>query len=104
MTTEICVAFVLLVLFGGLGPLIALRRPRPEPPTLKDHFENAQSIAPQFHAAYEAFAPIFGYETRPESAVPWDEVPAHQRDLMVQTIGHLLIHGVIIAPEADDEE
>jgi len=39
--------------------------------------------AQRFHEAYERLAPTFGYETRPESAVPWDEVPEENRQLMI---------------------
>lgn len=58
-----------------------------------------ETIAMAFHAAYEAQAPAFGYETRTESRVPWSLVPEENRALMVSVVGTLLDHGVI-APGA----
>jgi hypothetical protein len=55
----------------------------------------AERIASAFHAAYEALAPSAGYETRKESAVPWTEVPAANRALMIATVEALLSGGVI---------
>jgi hypothetical protein len=34
-----------------------------------------ETLARMFHEKYERLAPEFGYKTREESAVPWDEVP-----------------------------
>ena len=45
-----------------------------------------EAIARRFHEAYERLAPSFGYETRRESAVPWEEVPENNRRLMVATV------------------
>ena len=42
----------------------------------------ADDIARRFHEAYERLAPEYGYETRPESAVPWEDVPAENKRLM----------------------
>lgn len=42
----------------------------------------ADAIARRFHEEYERLAPEFGYETRPESAVPWEDVPKANRELM----------------------
>ncbi len=42
-------------------------------------------LAQRFHEAYERLAPSFGYETRRESAVPWEEVPENNRRLMTAT-------------------
>ena len=39
-------------------------------------------VARAFHEAYERLAPSFGYETRTESAVPWEQVPNNNRALM----------------------
>lgn len=55
----------------------------------------AERIAQAFHEAYERLAPEHGYETRRASAVPWPEVPAHNRDLMVATVLALLDAGTI---------
>ena len=45
----------------------------------------AEHMARKFHEHYEALAPSFGYKTREESAVPWDEVPVQNKALMVAT-------------------
>ena len=58
-----------------------------------DH--HAEEIARKFHEVYERFAPDFGYKTREESAVPWEEVPLPNRDLMIATVNELLRDGVI---------
>lgn len=49
-----------------------------------------ERIARCFHRAYEDLAPEHGYETREESAVPWDQVPLQNRRLMIRTVGHVL--------------
>src|SRR5690554_1417082 len=54
------------------------------PPELVDR------LARMFHENYERLAPSFGYETRRESAVPWDEVPEQNRSLMRATVAAAL--------------
>lgn len=44
------------------------------------------AIAARFHEWYEHYAPAFGYETRAESAVPWEKVPEANRRLMAATV------------------
>lgn len=61
--------------------------------------DQIEAIAMSFHAAYEKQAPAFGYETRPESALPWSLVPEENRALMVSVVATLLAHDVI-APGA----
>lgn len=39
-------------------------------------------LARRFHEEYEAAAPHYGYETRPESAVPYDDLPEPHQLLM----------------------
>lgn len=56
---------------------------------------NPENVARAFHEAYERLAPDHGYETRKESAVPWDEVPEHNRALMVAVVADLFERGVI---------
>ena len=46
----------------------------------------AVDVARRFHEEYERQAPHFGYETRPESAVEWDDVPEKNKRLMVRTV------------------
>lgn len=47
-------------------------------------------VARRFHEAYERLAPEFGYETRPESAVPWERVPERNRALMIAVVSEVL--------------
>lgn len=56
----------------------------------------ATAIAREFHATYERLAPGHGYKTREESAVPWEDVPKSNRDLMVETVHDLLARGIIL--------
>jgi hypothetical protein len=46
---------------------------------------DAYSLAKMFHEAYERLAPEFNYQTRKASAVPWDDVPEHNKALMIAT-------------------
>lgn len=46
--------------------------------------------AQDFHDTYERIAPKFGYETRPESAKPWSEVPEKNRKLMQAVVAEVL--------------
>jgi hypothetical protein len=50
----------------------------------------AEFLAKRFHEIYEQAAPSFGYETRKESAVPWEEVPKNNRNLMIYVCDILL--------------
>ena len=59
---------------------------------MSDHMPSDRNIARMFHEAYERLAPEFGYRTREESAVPWDKVPAKNRDLMTATVGEVRAH------------
>lgn len=62
---------------------------RSEPmPDVTDAEEAAafEDIAKLFHQTYERLAPDFGYETRRESAVPWEAVPENNRKLMTATV------------------
>jgi hypothetical protein len=54
-----------------------------------------EMVAREFHKAYETLAPHFGYKTRQDSAVPWEEVPEVNRNLMMAVITELLSKGVI---------
>ena len=67
----------------------------PLPGSAATFYEQAKVIAPYFHKVYEELAPQFGYETRRESAVDWDDVPEQNKRLMVATIGGLLAVDVI---------
>ncbi len=56
---------------------------------------DATYLAQQFHDTYELLAPLFGYETRRQSAVPWSEVPEPNRSLMIATCEELIARGVV---------
>lgn len=49
-----------------------------------------EKVARSFHEAYERLAPQFGYKTREASAVPWEDVPAANKELMRATVGEVL--------------
>ena len=58
-------------------------------------------IAKAFHEAYETFAPEFGYSTRAESAVPWEQVPEANKALMIATVRNVLIERFdLLRPES----
>jgi hypothetical protein len=50
----------------------------------------AEALAGKFHEAYERLAPQFGYTTRRESAVPWEQVPEQNRKLMTAVCGEVM--------------
>ena len=54
------------------------------------HTLTPEQLAQAFHETYERLAPSFGYHTRPESAVPWDQVPEANRQLMIAVCQELL--------------
>lgn len=51
----------------------------------------AEDIARRFHETYERLAPDFGYETRSESAVPWEDVPERNRLLMQAVVAFVFV-------------
>lgn len=56
----------------------------------------AEGLAKLFHTTYERLAPEYGYETRKDSAVPWEKVPEKNRKLMIavcEEICRVLIDG-----------
>lgn len=57
----------------------------------------AERIAREFHRAYERLAPDHGYQTRPESATEWEQVPANNRALMIGVVAELLHREIIRA-------
>ncbi len=50
----------------------------------------AEELAKLFHDLYECNAPDFGYETRKETCVPWDEVPENNKKLMISVVAMIL--------------
>jgi len=59
----------------------------------------AEYLASLFHKYYEELAPDFGYETRKDSAKPWDEVPEQNKQLMIAVAEKLLDGHVILLHE-----
>jgi hypothetical protein len=53
----------------------------------------AETLARFFHETYERLAPTFGYETREASAVTWENVPAHNKGLMIETASEVIRAG-----------
>lgn len=54
-----------------------------------------EDIAQAFHERYELMAPEHSYETRKESAVSWESVPANNKSLMVAVVRRLIDDGII---------
>lgn len=51
---------------------------------------SAEDLARRFHQIYERLAPEYGYKTRDESAVAWEDVPDKNKTLMIATCKALL--------------
>jgi len=51
---------------------------------------DAEVLARMFHETYERLAPSFGYETRKDSAVPWEDVPERNKKLMIAVCAEIL--------------
>jgi hypothetical protein len=49
-----------------------------------------EELAHRFHDTHERLAESFHLESRKASAVPWDEVPAENRALMVATVSEAM--------------
>lgn len=49
-----------------------------------------ERLAKRFHEIYEQLAPAFAYETRKESAVPWEKVPERNKLLMIAVCQQLM--------------
>lgn len=54
---------------------------------------DAELLARLFHETYERLAPDHSYETRRESAVPWEQVPTNNRALMTAVAEHIIETG-----------
>lgn len=51
----------------------------------------AEYMAQRFHELCEDLAPVHGYKTREASAKPWADVPAANKELMVDVCDHLRV-------------
>jgi hypothetical protein len=61
-----------------------------------DRAAAAEALARRFHDTYERLAPDHGWQTQESTrGKPWDEVPEHNRGLMLATVAALLDDGVI---------
>jgi len=58
--------------------------------------DRAEYIARRFHEAYERLAPLYGYETRIETRVPWADVPQANKSLMIAVVQMLLDETTIL--------
>jgi hypothetical protein len=58
----------------------------------------AEQLAQKFHEIYERLAPEHGYETRKASAVPWADVPANNKSLMIAVCNEILTKELIARP------
>jgi hypothetical protein len=58
---------------------------------------NAEDVARLFHETYERLAPSFDYRTRRATAVPWDDVPAINKQLMIAVATEVL--AMLFPPE-----
>ena len=60
-----------------------------------DGEEYRETLARQFHEAYERLAPSYGYQTRAETReVPWARLPAANKELMVHVVDVVAITAV----------
>lgn len=57
----------------------------------------SEKIAKEFHETYEKLAPEFEYKTRKKSAVPWEDLPEQNKNLMLAVVQSLQRRGVISA-------
>jgi len=54
--------------------------------------DQAEELAKIFHDLYEKMAPTFDYQTQDASAVPWEDVPANNKQLMIAVCREILQH------------
>lgn len=59
-------------------------------PVRRSPMPDAESVARLFHEAYERLAPYFSYETRETTRVPWENVPAPNKRLMIAATSEVL--------------
>jgi hypothetical protein len=60
------------------------------PPPQDSLEQEPELLARAFHETYERLAPSFGYETRKESAKPWEQVPEQNRRLMTAVCAEII--------------
>lgn len=70
-------------LIGGTPAPSTSKRPAMRMP-------DPESVAKLFHETYERLAPVFNYETRKPTRVPWEQVPDENKRLMIATAADVL--------------
>lgn len=83
-------------LLGEPSPL-----PPNQPTTRRRPVPDPESVAKLFHEAYERLAPTFQYETRQATRVRWENVPAHNKNLMIATAAEVLATLFPLEEQAD---
>ena len=79
-----------------------LRETKAEVERLREALEvDPEALARLFHEVYEAQAPMFGYETKPETRCAWEEMPEDNKQLMVSVCRRIV--GVLKAQAALDK-
>lgn len=64
----------------------------------------SEQLAKLFHETYERLAPTFGYETRKGSAVPWDQVPPRNKNLMIAVADLVELHYFSAKQDGENED
>jgi len=69
--------------------LVALSRVQAASEQTEKALADPERVARLFHESYERLAPQFAYRTRQASAVPFDDVPENNRNLMIAAAGEV---------------
>lgn len=91
---------------GRIAAALAAERRRAVEP-FETLAADPEKLARFFHETYERLAPIYGYETRRASAVPWEDVPENNRLLMTAVcaeVGQLIRSAAQIDGRPGSEE
>lgn len=75
----------------GRAALAVYEASGPEEPVYSHPWPHDFQLAQWFYETYERLAPSFGYETRKDSAKPWEEVPDKNKKLMTAVCREILI-------------
>jgi len=67
-------------------PCSSMKRSHP----MKDKLSREEEIAQLFHSTYEKLAPLYEYETHPETKTSWDRLPSKNKSLMIATVREIL--------------
>ena len=63
---------------------------------------DAEAVARLFHESYERLAPAFGYETRLDTRVLWENVPERNKRLMIASAAEVL--AVLFPPQEQQKQ